>query len=842
MLWLLPILALADPVPDAETVVARYRDALVLADAVPTLPEGQRRDAPVLGKMLFTERRTAEEALSATLLADVPRQRSDKGRELATFLDWLEEDAALRDGDRLAFLALLERLDTALEAAPAGKHRDRLLARIREDRAAVDTVEAAYRDEMRTLLGRLRTRGMTLTREKWQSYLDAVRVERPVEELFARHAADLSLVVPGTRGLKDNAQEIYGTSMPPKTFVLTFDDGPHEEHTPAVLDALAAADVPAVFFQVGENAEAHPELTVDVVDGGHLLGSHSWSHANLPKLSDAGLDEQLDKAFDVLETESGVDVVLFRPPYGARDGRVLQAITDRSTRAYLWNVDSMDWADPIPESIAQTVLDQVRERDHGVILLHDVHAQTVEALPLILDLLEKEGVKLVLWDGEAVHGDVGSIDVSDVDAGLYGESWAVVIGINQYERWPRLAYAVHDAEGVRDALVDNFGFAEDHVITLFDGEATRDRILEVLGDELPAQVEPDDRVFVFYAGHGATRALPMGSERGFIVPVDADTEKLQSTAISMSALGDVHEALAAKHVMFVMDACYSGIALTRAGGYTGDPRRYLQEVTRRNARQILTAGGADEQVTDHGPGGHSIFTWTLLQGMSGPADLNGDGFITASELSSFVAPRVSSLSAQTPAFGNLVGSQGGEFVFTLEPDQALLSDLSGTRTDADDLARARQQLAAENEELLKELAKMQAQLAELERGRGAAEDDPSVRAEALHAEGIAAFRKGDLAGAYSALRKAAELDGSHPEIVNNVGYVLQELDRHEEAKPWFERAIELDPERAVAYLNLGDTLAALEEREGAEKAYRRYLEMVPESPVRGRVEGYLGSP
>src|ERR1041385_3046972 len=92
---------------------------------------------------------------------------------------------------------------------------------------------------------------------------------------------------------------------------------------------------------------------------------------------------------------------------------------------------------------------------------------------------------------------------------------------------------------------------------------------------------------------------------------------------------------------------------------------------------MLTAGGANEEVADNGPNGHSVFTWTMLQGLEGRADLNSDGYISAAELASYVGPGVSSLSHQTPAFGNLPGSEGGEFIFELRPaEMEFLSDLS----------------------------------------------------------------------------------------------------------------------------------------------------------------------
>ncbi len=852
---LLTLSALAGVPEDTASAVALHRDALVLAASVPTLSPGQQRDVPILGKFLLSERLDTLRSLDAALTRDVPRSKADKARILSAFLDHIEGDE-LRDGDKLVFREALATLERELAAAPAGKRRDALLARVKQDRAAIDTVQQRYRDEMAALMGTLRTRGMTLTREAWDSYIAAISADRDVAQVFARYAIELSSNTGASRASGDNDLQIFGTTLPDKTFVLTYDDGPHDVHTQTILDELARRDVKGVFFEVAQNVGTYGDEglvetaaarhTRRIVADGHLLASHTWSHKNLPRQTDANIEQQLDLADRVLDEVSGTDVVLVRPPFGATDGRVFNALKERNTRAYLWNVDSMDWADPIPESIAQTVYEQVTAQGHGVILLHDVHEQTAKATPLILDLLEKDGYKLVLWDGESIFGDARGGEAKAVEsktpeqqAGLYADSWAVVIGINDYAEWPRLAYAVHDAQGVTNKLKERFGFQDERIITLLDGEATRENILRVLGDDLPAKLGEDDRVFVFYAGHGATRPLPGGSERGYIIPVDAGMDNLASSAISMSQLQDVQEAMRAKHVLFVMDACYSGIALTRSGGYTGDPRRYLQEVTRRNARQILTAGGSDEQVSDHGPGGHSIFTWTVLQGMDGPADLNGDGFITATELSGFVAPRVSSLSKQTPAFGNLVGSAGGEFVLTLDPDEALLSDLSTGRADADALARAKALLASENEELMAQLAAMQAELSKLKgASRGDPDEDPKIGAKRLHEHGLRKFREGEIAEAYEAIKQAAQLDSSNVEIVNNLGYVLQQLGEHDKAIPHFERSIELDPERAVAWLNLGDSQAALGRTDDAKKTYGHYLQMMPESPVKKRLEAY----
>jgi hypothetical protein len=95
----------------------------------------------------------------------------------------------------------------------------------------------------------------------------------------------------------------------------------------------------------------------------------------------------------------------------------------------------------------------------------------------------------------------------------------------------------------------------------------------------------------------------------------------------MTEIQNIAESLAAKHVLFVMDACYSGRALTRGAG-SGS---FARENAKRIGRQMLTAGGADQPVADGGPNGHSIFTWTFLQALAGKADLNGDRLITATE-------------------------------------------------------------------------------------------------------------------------------------------------------------------------------------------------------------------
>jgi caspase domain-containing protein len=242
----------------------------------------------------------------------------------------------------------------------------------------------------------------------------------------------------------------------------------------------------------------------------------------------------------------------------------------------------------------------------------------------------------------------------------YRKSWAVVIGINEYQQWPKLKYAVNDARSI-ERLVKEIGFNE--VIMLLDGDATQQRILRTLGDELYAQTEDDDRVFIFYAGHGQTQDLPANRKDGYIIPVDGDLQNYYSTAISMQQLQGLADRLRAKHIFYAMDACFSGLLLQNFRGVTRNDSP--MKLTISPARQVLTAGAEGEKVVE--TGGHGLFTKSLLSGLTGNADLNKDGYITATELSQHITAQVlaESRNSQNPLFGRL-GDGQGEFVFELK--------------------------------------------------------------------------------------------------------------------------------------------------------------------------------
>ncbi len=245
---------------------------------------------------------------------------------------------------------------------------------------------------------------------------------------------------------------------------------------------------------------------------------------------------------------------------------------------------------------------------------------------------------------------------------MFHNSYALVVGIDTYPSsdWPSLEYARSDAVSVAEYLARQ-GF---DVKTFLDEEATRENIVNYLENEIAQFIGSNDRFVFFFAGHGHTEYFSEGRTRGYIVPYDGGSTS--STYLSMSRLRDISDILGiARHQLFVMDSCYGGRLGSRGQRNALDPRipEYIDEITKRKARQILTAGGATQQVQDVGPDGHSVFTGELLKALDqGFGDTNGDGFISFYELSGYVL-RAASRPNQTPGVDYLDGHGQGEFVF-----------------------------------------------------------------------------------------------------------------------------------------------------------------------------------
>lgn len=175
---------------------------------------------------------------------------------------------------------------------------------------------------------------------------------------------------------------------------MTFDDGPHATLTPKLLDLLAEKKIKVTFFVLGENAERHPEILKRAVAEGHEIGNHSWSHPNLAKLSNDALRSQLQRTEDVIVRAIGQRPKLMRPPYGELTPKQRQWVNSEfGYKVILWDVDPLDWKQPGPSVVAQRIIGETKPG--SIMLSHDIHAQTIAAMPATFDALLAKGFKFV---------------------------------------------------------------------------------------------------------------------------------------------------------------------------------------------------------------------------------------------------------------------------------------------------------------------------------------------------------------------------------------------------------------------------------------------------------------
>src|SRR2546422_9755403 len=175
---------------------------------------------------------------------------------------------------------------------------------------------------------------------------------------------------------------------------LTFDDGPSATLTPKLLDLLAAHHIKATFFVIGENVAEHPEIVARAAREGHEIGNHSWSHPNLAKMSDDNVRSQLRRTDDAIRGATGNRPTLLRPPYGSITAREKRWIHDEfGYGIILWDVDPNDWKRPGPAVVRARILKETRPG--SIVLSHDIHPGTIEAMPSTFDELEAKGFKFV---------------------------------------------------------------------------------------------------------------------------------------------------------------------------------------------------------------------------------------------------------------------------------------------------------------------------------------------------------------------------------------------------------------------------------------------------------------
>ena len=234
------------------------------------------------------------------------------------------------------------------------------------------------------------------------------------------------------------------------------------------------------------------------------------------------------------------------------------------------------------------------------------------------------------------------------------DRWAVVIGVGRYQSTdiPSLKYSVSDADSLYQVLIGPAGFKKEHVLLLTDKSEkppTLRNIKWALGTFLARSAKKDDTVVIFFAGHGAPEVDQRGVERDglakYLIPADADPDDLYSTALPMDEMQTIFSRVEAERMVVFLDACYSGAA----GGRTFSSKRtrasnlddqFLERLTRSKGRAIITASRPSEVSIELPELGHGIFTYYLVEGLKGAADLNKDGIVTVQELYEYLEQQV----------------------------------------------------------------------------------------------------------------------------------------------------------------------------------------------------------
>ena len=205
---------------------------------------------------------------------------------------------------------------------------------------------------------------------------------------------------------------------------ITFDDGPARSNTTRLLDILKERNIPATFFVISGKATSNASLLRRMVSEGHEIGNHTISHPNLAKFSDAKVRRELDGCHKAIVDACGVAPTIFRPPYGAIKSSQKQWIFDEyGYTTVLWSVDPRDWQRPGVDVVARRLVEGARPG--GVLLAHDIHEPTIDAMPQALDELLRRGFQFVTVSQLMALQEAGNMGPPQIIETAAGKSTAI---------------------------------------------------------------------------------------------------------------------------------------------------------------------------------------------------------------------------------------------------------------------------------------------------------------------------------------------------------------------------------------------------------------------------------
>ena len=204
---------------------------------------------------------------------------------------------------------------------------------------------------------------------------------------------------------------IYSVETDEKKVALSFDAAWGNEDTQQILDTLEKYNVKVTFFMTGGWVEKYPEDVEKICAAGHDLGNHSENHKNMSQLADEECQSELMKVHEKVKELTGVEMELFRPPYGDYDNEVIKNAKDCGYYTIQWDVDSLDWKDYGVDSIIKTVTEHKNLQNGSIILMHNGAKYTAEALPKVIEKLQSMGYEIVPIS-ELIYRDDYHLDVT----------------------------------------------------------------------------------------------------------------------------------------------------------------------------------------------------------------------------------------------------------------------------------------------------------------------------------------------------------------------------------------------------------------------------------------------
>ena len=178
------------------------------------------------------------------------------------------------------------------------------------------------------------------------------------------------------------------------TLTITFDDGPHPEHTPAILEILKQHNVPATFFMIGKHVDEHPTIAKKVADAGHEIGNHSYNHRNRHGiLSTQKVAEEIAQCNGAITKATGVHTHYYRPPFGVTNPNIASAVGHSNVQAIGWDIRSLDTTTSDADALLKRITDRLE--NGSILLLHDTQLVTVAVLPRLLQYCKQQGIPVV---------------------------------------------------------------------------------------------------------------------------------------------------------------------------------------------------------------------------------------------------------------------------------------------------------------------------------------------------------------------------------------------------------------------------------------------------------------